>query len=165
MTMCATFPWRSMEAWKYNELFRVVQRKWRAREEFITCLKHQLHWTSSDTKGSYSLSSLSTGTLCAWVCDKVWEQRRSLGCLRMSLRCFEVGMLLKPPQGLSVDLLGTLKWGPCGQCPPPHHSYLYCGLDFQVYSNDIFETVFRQIFAKCLFSWALNVNTNILNWR
>ena len=32
MTMCATFPWRSMEAFKYNELFRVVQRKWCGKE-------------------------------------------------------------------------------------------------------------------------------------
>ena len=29
----------------------------------------------------------------------------------MSLRCFKVGVLLKPPQGLSVDLLGSLKGG------------------------------------------------------
>ena len=43
----------------------------------------------------------------------------------MSLRCSEVGMLPKPPQGLSVDLLGSLKGVSCGQYPPPpYHSYL-----------------------------------------
>ena len=44
---------------------KTIMEKWCAREEFITCLKHQLHWVSSDTKESYSLSSLLTGTLCA----------------------------------------------------------------------------------------------------
>ena len=39
----------------------------------------------------------------------------------MSLRRFKVGVLLKLPQGLSVDPLGSLKGVSCGQCPPPPH--------------------------------------------